>query len=139
MLANAFVDKPKPPTDSEVAAALGPAKMAWDRLLDGLAEEYGVTNRVWKCYSAKWGWSLHAKRKDRTIVWLSPHAGSFGALIILGPRAIEAAGRSRLPARLVHAIAEAPKYPEGTGVRLELKAPGNLGAVKQLAAIKLAN
>jgi hypothetical protein len=34
---------------------------------------------------------------------------------------------------------EAPKYPEGTGVRITLKAPKDLAAVKTLAAIKLAN
>ena len=33
----------------------------------------------------------------------------------------------------------APKYPEGTGVRFTMKTPKDLAAVRQLAAIKLAN
>jgi hypothetical protein len=34
---------------------------------------------------------------------------------------------------------EAPKYPEGTGVRITLKNPKDIAAVKQLAAIKIEN
>jgi hypothetical protein len=34
---------------------------------------------------------------------------------------------------------EAPKYPEGTGIRLEVKSPREIGVLKKLAAIKLAN
>ena len=34
---------------------------------------------------------------------------------------------------------EAPKYPEGTGVRLMVKVPKDLPAIRKLALIKLAN
>ena len=34
---------------------------------------------------------------------------------------------------------EAPRYPEGTGVRLEIKARKDLAVVKKLAEVKLAN
>jgi hypothetical protein len=36
-------------------------------------------------------------------------------------------------------IHDAPHYAEGTGVRLEVKKPADLGAVRKLAPIKLAN
>jgi hypothetical protein len=137
--ANAFINKPVPPSDADLAAALGPASAAWDRLLTELAEESGVDVHEWKCHSPKWGWSLRVKRKARTIVWLSPCEGGFTVLFILGEKAMQAARRSKLPRRIAEALDAAPKYPEGTGVRLHVKSARQVGMLKQLAAIKLAN
>lgn len=139
MTANAFIGKPKPPTGAELAAVLGPAKAVWDQLLVELDKEHGVNVHEWKSYSPKAGWSLRCKRKQRTIVWLGPRAGCFGVTFMLGDRAMQAARQTDLPKRIVKALAEAPKYPEGTGVRLEVKSPRDIQPLKKLAAIKLAN
>ena len=139
MAANAFINKSRQPTDTELATALGAAKAVWDQLLVGLDKEYDVNVHEWKCYSPKWGWSLRVKRKARTIVWLSPHEGRFTVLFILGGKAMQAARQVRFPQRIVKAMKEAPKYPEGTGVRLVIISSRDIGALKKLAAIKLAN
>jgi len=137
--ANAFANKPTRPTEADVAAALGPAQAAWDQLLSELAQQYGVNVQEWKCYSLKWGWSLRAKRKARTIIWLSPSGGCFTVLFILGGKAMQTARQSKLPQRIVKAMKEAPKYPEGTGIRLAVKSPRDIATLLKLAAIKLAN
>lgn len=139
MPANAFINKPLPPTDAEVAAALGPARAAWDQLLNDLAQELDVTVHEWKCHSPKWGWALRAKRKARTIVWLAPSESCFTVLFILGDKAVRAARQSKLPQRIIDALDAAPKYPEGTGVRLRVSNTRIIGTLKKLAAIKLAN
>lgn len=139
MPANAFINKLAAPSDADLAAALGPARAVWDRFLGELAEESGVTVHEWKCHSPKWGWSLRAKRKARTIVWLSPCEGCFTVLFIFGDKAMKAARSSTLPKRIVDTLDAAPKYPEGTGIRLDVKSPRDVGALKKLAAIKLAN
>lgn len=139
MSANAFINTPAPPTEAEVAAALGPAKAAWDQLLTDLAQELDVNVHEWKCHSLKWGWSLRVKRKARTIVWLSPSESCFTVLFILGDKAVRAARQSKLPQRIVEALDAAPRYPEGTGVRLQVSSSRTVGTLKKLAAIKLAN
>jgi len=139
MSPNAFINKPKPPTSAELATALGPTKAVWDQLLADLAQEFEVNVHEWKSYSLKAGWSLRVKRKARTIVWLAPCAGCFRAAFILGDKAVLATQAAKLPMRLLNIIKEAPKYPEGTGIRLEAKSPKDLGTLKKLAAIKLAN
>jgi hypothetical protein len=139
MKANAFINKAEQPSDTELAAALGPAKATWDRLLADLASEHGVNSHEWKCHSPKWGWALRAKRKDRTIVWLSPSEDCFEVLFILGGKAMQAARQTKFPQRIVKAMDEAPKYPEGTGIRLKVKSPRDIGSLEKLAAIKLAN
>jgi hypothetical protein len=139
MAINTFINKPKQPTDAELAAALGPAKAVWDQLLAELSQEYGVNDYEWKSYSPNAGWSLRVKRKTRTIVWLSPSDGSFTVAFILGDKALRAARQFKVPQRVVRAISEAPNYPEGTCIRLKVKSSRDIGTLMKLATIKLAN
>jgi hypothetical protein len=137
MLENAFIGKTTSPTATDVGGALGPAKGSWDRLLADLAAELGADVHEWKSYSPKAGWSLRVLRKKRTIVWLSPGNGCFEVVFILGGRAMEAARAAKLPKSVLQALETAPKYAEGTGVRLTVSSPRNLAVLKQLAAIKV--
>ncbi len=52
---------------------------------------------------------------------------------------MQAARKSKLPKRIVGLLDVAPKYPEGTGVRLHVKTSREIGTLKKLAAITLAN
>jgi hypothetical protein len=137
--ANAFIDKAKKPTEEELAGALGPAKAVWDQFIAGLAVENGVDVQEWNSYSRKAGWSLRLKRKKRTIVWLAPCQGCFRVAFILGDKAMKAARDCAFPPRVMKIIEEAPKYPEGTGVRIAVKGAKDIAVLKKLAAIKLAN
>ena len=139
MSPNAFIGKAEQPTDEELSAALGPARAAWDQLLADLAREHGANVYEWNSYSLKAGWSLRVKRKARTIVWLGPRTGSFIAAFILGDKAMQAARAGKLPQRIIKILNEAPKYPEGSGVRITLKTPKDFAAVMALAVIKLEN
>jgi Protein of unknown function (DUF3788) len=136
---NAFVNRPKPPTDAELATALGPSKPFWDQLLADLATECKVTIREWHSYSHKAGWSLRAKHAERTILYLSPYAGGFRTSFALGDKAVQAARQSSLPPRVLQIIKEAKKYAEGTAVRIDVRSTADVAAVKQLAMIKLKN
>ena len=132
MSPNAFINRPKPPTGAEWAAALGPAKAVWDQLLADLAQECGANVQEWNSYSPKAGWSLRVKRKKRTIVWLAPCLGCFRVAFIFGDKAMQALRQCKWPKRVMD---EAPKYPEGTGIRLEVKSSRDIGTLKKLAAI----
>jgi len=139
MSLNAFIGHAEQPTDGELTAALGPAKVLWNQLIDVLADECGVVGQEWNSYSPKAGWSLRLKREQRNIVYLSPCLGCFRVSFALGDKALLAARQSKLPPRIIRIIYEAKRYAEGTGVRLEVKASKDLAAVRTLAAIKLAN
>jgi len=58
---------------------------------------------------------------------------------VLGDRALAASRQSELPARTLKIIAEAKRYAEGTGVRIEVREPADLNVVKTLARIKVQN
>jgi hypothetical protein len=136
---NAFIGRHEQPTDASLNDALGRSKAAWDQLLADLARDQVTTGYEWKSYSPKMGWSLRVKHKARTMVWLAPLQDSFMVMFILGDKAVRAATRSDLPKRIVEAIKKAPKYPEGTGVRVVVTSIKDLDVLKKLAAIKLAN
>ena len=139
MLENAFIGRSEQPTEEELTAELGSAKMIWDRLLNELADEYGLVTGEWNSYSSKAGWSFRLKKKDRNIVYLSPGDQRFMASFALGDKAVQATRQIKLPERVQKVIAEAKRYAEGTAVRLEIRTAADISAIKKLTAIKLAS
>jgi hypothetical protein len=135
---NAFVGRKSEPATAEVVAALGTSVELWNQLVDWLAEQ-GAADQEWKSSGAKYGWSLRLKVKKRNIIYLSPCAGCFRVALILGDKAVTAARGGDLSKSTLKLLDESPRYPEGTGVRLIVKAQKDLAAIKKLALIKMAN
>jgi Protein of unknown function (DUF3788) len=136
--ANAFIGKTTRPTEAEVEAALGSTAALWKQLVSWMAEQ-GVAIQEWNSYSPKAGWALRLKQKKRNIVYLAPCAGHFRIAFIFGDRALAAAREGNLSKGTLKLLDEAPRYPEGTGLRLMVKAAKDLAAIKKLALIKMAN
>ena len=135
---NAFIGKTAKPTEAEVAAALGAAAGLWKQLVEWLAEQ-GAATQEWNSYSPKAGWALRLKHKKRNIIYLAPCAGHFRIAFIFGDKAVAAARQSNLAKSTLKLLDEAPRYPEGTGLRMVVKTQKDLAAIKKLALIKLAN
>jgi hypothetical protein len=135
---NAFIGKPNQPTQQEIRLALGEATELWDGFVAWLAEQ-GVATQEWKSHSPKAGWALQLSLKKRNIVYLAPCTGCFRVAFVLGDRAVKAALQSDLPTNVSKAVKNAPKYAEGTGVRLLVKRVSDLPAIRKLALAKLAN
>ena len=122
MLPNAFIGKSHPPTDAELADALGPAKALWDQLLASLAAEHKLTVREWNSYSPKAGWSLRLEAQGPEHCVSRSHARArFGSAFVLGDKAVAAARQSDLPQSVIKIINEAKRYAEGTAIRFEIK------------------
>jgi hypothetical protein len=139
-VANAFMGKTEQPSAEELAGVLGPSEKLWTELIDWMTTELGITSQEWKgVYPKKYGWTLRLKIKARNIVYLGPSTGCFQVAFVLGDRALEAAKAAHLPAGVMQAIAKAPRYPEGTGLRLVVKSTRDLPAIRKLAEIKVAN
>jgi hypothetical protein len=138
MKPNAFVGRKAQPTDKDVAEALGAAKSHWDAVVKDMAREMGLAEE-WKSYGPKQGWALRLKRGKRNIVHLGPCQGCFRVACILGDRAVKAARASHLGRTAEKLLDAAPRYPEGTGIRLEVAGPKLLPLIRKLAQIKLDN
>jgi hypothetical protein len=138
MLENAFIGKTTQPTQ-KLASELGPCSDLWEQLVTGISDECGITEQEWNSYSAKAGWALRLKHKKRNIVYLSPCHGAFRVSFIFGDKAMNVVRSMKFPAKIRKIIADAPHYPEGSGVRLEIKSAADLDPVKQLAKVKVEN
>lgn len=138
MALSVFEDRKAPPTDAAVERALGRSAAAWRRLKAELIGESALEEE-WAFAGAKFGWSLRLKRGKRVIVYMTPCAGHFLASFVLGEKACAAASEAELPASILAAIADAPRYAEGRGFRIPVRALREIPGLLELAAIKLAH
>lgn len=138
MWENAFIGHTAAPTDPELAAALGPAFDLWNKTLEVIRAVPKITATEWTSYSPKAGWALRAKAGKRNIIYLTPCATTILATFIFGDRALAAIRATKFPKRLLKVLDEAPRYPEGTGVRLPVKTASDVALLDKLIGIKLA-
>jgi hypothetical protein len=138
--ANAFLGKADRPSDGELTAALGSTARLWNEFIEWMSTGEGVAGQEWKgtCVN-KYGWSLRLKQKSRNIVYLGPGKGCFMVSFVLSDKALKAAKEAHLPKAVADAIAAAPHYPEGNGLRLVVHCAADLSAIRKIAAIKLAH
>jgi hypothetical protein len=130
-----------PPTAGQIALLLGRAAPLWDQLHARLTATYGPLGEKWS-YSAKterWSVQLKEGGKKRTVLYAIPCPKHFIAAFALGEKACAAAAGAGLPDAVLETIATAPRYPEGRGVWLEVRAKRDLDAVLKVASIKMAN
>jgi hypothetical protein len=139
MALSVFDDKSKTPSPERLREELGRTSGHWDDLVGYLASRYDPLDETWSYSGSKWGWALRLRQKKRTLLYMTPRRGHFLVGFALGEKAVRAARSSGLPERVLSAIAEAPKYAEGRGVRLEIRNKRDLDGVKRLAVIKMAN
>ena len=139
MTQNPVHDKSKPPTDGDLAKALGRSKARWDELIAHIEATYAPVTYKWLPPYKEFAWVLRLIRKKRTILYLTPCRRYFLCAFVLGGKATDAARAAGLPADVMAIINDAPVYGEGRGFRLEVRTKADVETMKQLAAIKMAN
>jgi hypothetical protein len=134
---SAFDDREAAPTGPALSRALGKALPAWVSLRDKVLRECAPLSQEWGFAGANFGWSLRLKRGKRVILYMTPGHGHFLASLALGEKACAAARDEGLPPALLAAIADAPRYPEGRGLRITVRTRRDADGMARLAAIKL--
>jgi hypothetical protein len=138
MSLSAFDNKASPPGPRVLQEMLGRTNGLWEQLRDDLQTAYGPLIEEWDFSGQAYGWSFRLKEKKRALVHMTPCRGHFLASFALGEKACRAARDARLPASILGLIDRAPKYAEGRGVRIPVRAKRDLAGVEKLAAIKAA-
>lgn len=133
---SAFDDKHQQPSDDELREALGKAYTAWTELITLVDERIGPLNELWAFGT---GWGLRLRHKERVILYMTPQRNSFLVSLALGERAVAATQHARFPAALVDAIASAPRYTEGRGVRVTVTSTRQVPGLVKLAEVKRQN
>ena len=136
---NAFIGRTIAPADEDLTAALGSTRSLWDEALATLAGRFGLAEWEWTSYSPKAGWSVRIKKGKRNILYMTPCRNCFRVAFVLGGKALQAAQQSNTPARVRKMIAAGMQYPEGLGIRWDIKSSKDLAPIESLTALKLAH
>ena len=134
-----FAEKTKKPGNDELALSLGRTQTLWNELRNLVAREFDPLTEDWVYSGKNYGWSLRLKQKKRAILYMTPGERCFRVAFAFGEKAVQAAHQGNLPTSILSIIDEAPKYPEGRAIRLEVKKKEDVRAAVRLAGIKMAN
>ncbi len=137
MALSSLDDKSRVPGEEDLVAVLGRSKGAWDELVEFVRGKCEPFAKEWNYSRVKYGWSLRLKHKKRNILYLIPRNRQFLIGLVLGEKAMKRVPSLELPDAVLEIIEAAPKYAEGTGFRLPVKAKRDIAAVKRLLAVKL--
>ena len=83
MARSALMTTGAPPAREALVDVLAGATGLWDRLTERMTLEMGATG-LWAWGGQKYGWEQRFKRGGRPLTTLTPEAGAFTALIVLG-------------------------------------------------------
>jgi hypothetical protein len=139
MALSAFDDKTEPPQEDELAEMLGKTLGLWTDLQSRISTRFAPLSIEWGYTSKSTGWGLRLKQEKRTMLYMTPCRGYFLASFALGEKAVKVAHDSKLPAEVLEAIDNAPRYAEGRGVRFEVRSAKDVRNVEKVAIIKMAN
>ena len=134
-----FTDKTKPPSEKDLAAALGRTLVLWNEIVAFVQVQYPAAIKEWNFPGEKYGWSFRVKDKKRAIIYLLPRDNFFKAAFVFGQKAIDAINYSTVTAAIKQELAVAKIYAEGRGIRLDVKTKRSTKDIKRLVEIKLAN
>ena len=134
-----FTDKTKPPSEKDLAAALGKTQVLWNEIVAFVQVQYPAAIKEWNFPGEKYGWSFRVKDKKRAIIYLLPRDNFFMAAFVFGQKAIDAINYSTVTAAIKQELAAAKIYAEGRGIRLDVKTKRSAKNIKRLVEIKLAN
>jgi hypothetical protein len=132
-------DKSKRPVDKDLMEVPGRTKQLWDELVAHAVEEYEPVAQEWGYSGKNYGWALRLGHKKRPVFYLIPCRRYFLCAFVFGKQATGAARKSNLPKDILKTIDTAKVYAEGRGFRLEVRNKRDVGIMKQLADIKMAN
>lgn len=134
-----FADKNTVPTGEMLAPVLGATFQFWNEIRTYLTTEFADLGEDWKCYGKKYGWQLKMLKKKRNLIFLIPKEGFFNAVFIFGDKAVEEIQQSDVPEAIKTELANAKKYMEGRGIKLDVKSADDVAVVKKLITIKVNN
>jgi hypothetical protein len=125
-----------PPSEAELAAALGSALPLWKATVHMVEESCSPLNQAWKPSKAAFGKICLLQFKKRTLLYLTPDQDGVLIAIVLGERAYQLAMTSTLPEVIKNLLLAAKPYAEGRGIRFPIRLAKELPTVARLLEIK---
>ncbi len=133
------MDKATKPTDSDLKEKLGSNYQIWAKLKSYLFDQLKDPSDEWNYPGKKYGWSFRVKSKKRNIIYFLPRDGYFKVAFVFGDKAVSKIEESDVQQFIKTKLAEAKRYAEGRGIRIDVKNSDMMDNIKTLINIKLEN
>ena len=133
-----FSDKAVLPSDQAVVAKLDLSYKYWSQIKEYVLEKYPTGLCEWNFPGKKYGWSFRIKDKKRAIIYLLPRDKFFKVAFVFGQKATDIILNSDITKSIKNELAQARKYAEGRGIRIEVNDGSKIFDIKKLMDIKLA-
>ncbi|HKJ42917.1 MAG TPA: DUF3788 domain-containing protein [Sunxiuqinia sp.] len=132
-----FTNRTQHPTNQDLVNALGETYSIWESLRDFIFHQYPKGVEEWNYPGTNYGWSFRIKDKRRAIAYFLPREGFFKMAFIFGGKAMEKIVKSEVSPKIIADLKRAKAYPEGRGIRIEVKDESPVEDIKKLILIKL--
>ncbi|MGD0017921.1 MAG: DUF3788 family protein [Candidatus Limnocylindrales bacterium] len=123
------------PGPGAVDGLLGARRDSWHDLLREVEAMGALGSWVWG--GPRYGWEWKARRAGKPFITLSPHAGGFKAMVILGPAASIAAASLPLGPRVRATFESAREFPDGRWLFQEVESARDVADLAALLRLKL--
>jgi Protein of unknown function (DUF3788) len=135
MAAEVLLDPERPPARRALRTILGEAAPRWDALVRRIEAMGARGTFAWD--GPTYGWSLKYVRAGRPFTTLTPAAGGFRALVILGRAQVEEAPKLALGPHVRGIFDAARQYPDGRWLFIPVEAAADVADIATLLATKL--
>ena len=134
-----FTNKDDIPTNDNLVKNLGTTYVLWKELEEFVIEKYPNALAEWNFPGKKYGYSFRIKDKRRAILYFLPRKDYFKIAFVFGQKATDIIMGSDVETKIKTKLAQARKYAEGRGIRIDVKNESPITDIKKLVAIKLSN
>ncbi len=134
-----FTNKGTISTDQDLVQNLGASYALWQQIQEFVLDQYPTGIKEWNYPGKKYGYSYRIKDKKRAILYFLPRKGYFKVAFVFGQKATDIIMESDIAPKIKNELAQARKYAEGRGVRIDVTNNLNIPDIKKLVEIKLAN
>ncbi len=131
-----LTDKSVIPTDELIFSIIGENRIHWQKLMNGIAEQFPEAKGEWNYYNDGKNWLFKMVRKKKTLFWIGVHSDTFRITFYFGDKAAPLIEESELNAELKEEFRNGKYYGKIRGLTIKINNPQDVTNAFILAGIK---
>ncbi len=116
-----LTDKSVTPTDEQIFSIIGENRIHWQKLMNGIAEQFPEAKGEWNFYNDGKNWLFKMVRKKKTLFWIGVQSDTFRITFYFGDKAASLIEDSKLDAELKDEFRNGKYYGKIRGLSIKIK------------------
>ncbi|MFO7369389.1 MAG: DUF3788 family protein [Bacteroidales bacterium] len=131
-----LTDNSVTPTDELVFSIIGKNRIHWQKLMNGIAEQFPDAKGEWNYYNDGKNWLFKMIRKKKTLFWIGVLSHTFRVTFYFGDKAEPLINESNLTAELKEEFRNGKHYGKIRGLSVKISKAQDVNNAFILAGIK---